>query len=197
MQLIAAWYVLQASFFDASFAEEADALLEDDRGYRQLAADTVSNMVSVVEDQNRAKSLLLRFFADPDDGVRKNASKAFSRINPQEAARFDDLIRAYLDSPAFDGDDYSFFEFLKIVQNPVHEYVILAAEKVISHRPQEVGSHWRYRDFHHLNELIKTEYAASENDPDLRRRLLDIIDHFIEYEVYGADEVVAAHDRAA
>jgi hypothetical protein len=37
--------------------------------------------------------------------------------------------------------------------------------------------------------------VASEQDPELRRRVLDIIDIMLEKELYGTEKILKAHER--
>jgi hypothetical protein len=58
----------------------------------------------------------------------------------------------------------------------------------------EPGSEY-HRDLHQLQGLLTREYAASEKDPALRKRLLDVIDKMLEMQLYGTSEILDAHDR--
>jgi hypothetical protein len=53
----------------------------------------------------------------------------------------------------------------------------------------------RISDLHQLQEFSKNEYAATEHAPAVRRRILDVLDIVLEHEMYGADEVLKAHER--
>lgn len=195
MQAVSAFHVLRSSFSVEEFCEEADALIEQGGQYRVMASEIAAHLISVAECQNRVCALLIRFFSDDDEDVRKRASSVFSHADPIETANADTLLSAYLESPAFDGEDFWFFEFLKKTDKPIANHLIAAAEKLLSEKVGKDSSQWAYRDFHHLHELIQAEYAASENDPDLRRRLLDVIDRSLEHGIHGTDSILNAHDR--
>lgn len=196
MQVLAAFHVIRSSFALEEFVGEADSYIERGGQYRVLAAEIAAHMAPVAEYQDRVCKLLVRFFNDEDEEVRKKASSVFSHADPEETANADVLLTAYLESPAFDGEDFWFFEFLKRTNVPIANHLVAAAEKLISEKANNESSQWGYRDFHHLHELIQIEYAASEHDPDLRRRLLDIIDRCLEQGIHGTDSILSAHDRA-
>ena len=197
MRVVAAFHVIHSSFALEEFREEADALIACGGQYRVMAAAIAARMITVAECQDRVCELLVRFFNDEDEDVRKRASEAFSHADPTQIANTDWLLSAYIESPAFDGEDFWFFEFLKKTEAPIINHLIAAAEKLIDEKCKKDNPQWAFRDFRHLHELIQVEYTASESDPGLRRRLLDIIDRCLEQGIYGADSILNAHDRAA
>jgi len=118
-------------------------------------------------------------------------------LNESETGDKGEVFRdVHLESPAFDGEDFWFFEFLKKTDVPIADHLIAAAEKLLAEKAETDSSQWAFRDFHHLHELIQVEYTASEHDPGLRRRLLDIIDLCLEQGIHGTDSILSAHDRA-
>ena len=53
----------------------------------------------------------------------------------------------------------------------------------------------RHLDLHQLQDLLQREYNVSENDSELRGRLLDVLDSMLEKELYGTDEILKSHER--
>ncbi len=95
-------------------------------------------------------------------------------------------------------DSRAFFYALKKGECNVHELVIASAERLITiHGRNEPGRAQprRHRGIDELQDLLKREYAASENDPELRERFLDVIDKMLELGLYGVDEILKAHER--
>lgn len=177
MHMIGAWHVFRRSFEDLSYASEADCLIEEGVVCRRLAADVASRAITLEEYRERAERQLLRFFNDEDKLVRRQAGNVFREIKPDEFTRFSNLAEAYLASSAFEDDLFPFFHALDEATCSVHEWVIRAAEKLIA-KLQGFGQSGgdRLTDFHQLKDLLKREYAASESAPELRERLLDVID---------------------
>ena len=58
--------------------------------------------------------------------------------------------------------------------------MISASEKLVTQlNPKDLGDDQRTWDIRHLQELIKREYPASDANPKLRGRLLDVIDRML------------------
>ena len=196
MRLVATWHITRASYNDASYVALADSLERSSLDARRLAADIASH--SAVEDtyRDRAVRKLLRYFDDDDPKVRNEASGVFRSIPSDWFATFMGLAQAYVTSKAFETDTFAFLHALEDAQCNVAGLVVAAAEKVIV--DLEAGGERAKRrdmDIHQLIDLIKAEYAASENDPALRRRLLDVIDQMLMLELYGIDQITKAHER--
>lgn len=196
MRLVATWHVTRASYNDASYVALADTLERSSLHARRLASDIASH--SVVEDtyRDRAVRNLLRYFDDDDPNVRKEASGVFRSIPPDQFAPFIGLAQAYVMSKAFETDSFAFLRALEGAQCNVAGLVVAAAEKVMADlKAGGEEAKRRDMDIHQLKDLIKTEYAASENDPALRKRLLDVIDQMLMLELHGANEITKSHER--
>ncbi|MBW6420825.1 hypothetical protein KX729_05165 [Rhizobium sp. XQZ8] len=196
MRLVATWHITRASYNDASYVALADSLERSSLDARRLAADIASH--SAVEDtyRDRAVRKLLRYFDDDDPKVRNEASGVFRSIPSDRFATFMGLAQAYVTSKAFETDTFAFLHALEDAQCNVAGLVVAAAERVIVDlEAGGEGAKRRDMDIHQLRDLIKAEYAASENDPALRGRLLDVIDQMLMLELYGMDEITKAHER--
>jgi len=196
MRMIGAWHVINQSFQDPGYATEADQLVEEGEVYRRLAAGVAADVIAREEFRERAERQLIRFFNDDDEKVRKQASGVFRRLEPSEFSRFYDLANKYVDSRALEDDAFAFFHALEEATSSVHAFVIRAAERIIADFDTHAATAGRRSvDLHQLQGLLKREYAASESNPQLRRRLLDVIDMMLERELYGTLEIVKAHER--
>lgn len=195
-RIVAAWHVMNRSFQDPSYVREADEFIEEGNVFRRLAADVASQAIITEEFRERAERQLLRFFNDEDKAVRKQAADVFRHVDPAEFARFYRLAEAYVASRAFEDDAFGLFDALEKATSSVHELVVFAAERLIAEfEAQEGTAGRRSLDLNQLQGLLKREYGVSENDPELRRRLLDVIDTMLERDLYGTEEIVKAHER--
>lgn len=196
MRMIGAWHVFRQSFQDPSYISQADQLLEEGAVYRRLAADVASQAITSEEFRERAELQLIRFFDDEDEQVRRQAGNIFHKIEPNEFFRFFNLARAYIASRVFDDESFAFFHALKRATCSVQELVTSAAERIVA-TLQANGAvrNGRQLDLHQLQDLLKQEYAISENNAELRRRLLNVIDVMLEMELYGIDEIIKSHER--
>jgi hypothetical protein len=189
---------MRHSFQEPAYTQEADRLIEAGDVYRRLAADIASHAIVKEEFRDRVERHLVRFFNDEDEQVRKQAADVFREIEPNEFARFSGLAEAFLASRAFEHDAFAFFHALERATSSVHVLVISAVEKIVAalqaHGNPGAHNH-RDLDLHQLQGLLKREYVASEHDPELRGRLLDVIDMMLAAELYGTDEILKAHER--
>lgn len=196
MRMVGGWFVIRLSFQDRKYIAVADRLIEEGVIYRRLAADVAARSITCEEFRDRAEWMLIRFFNDEDKHVRQQADHVFREISPDEFSRFTNLAWAYLKSQSFKTDgSYAFFDALEKATCHTHELVISIAELLVSDLSKDGGTGGLLRDLHHLKDLLKKEYAASENNPELRKRLLDVIDRMLEREFYGTDEILKAHER--
>jgi hypothetical protein len=135
-------------------------------------------------------------FDDADKHVRNQATDVFRNIKPDEFGRYRGLANDYLNSKAFEGESWAFFHALDEAECKVDDIVIPATERLIDDIKRNGNAAGRRSmDLHQLQDIIKNEYASSEGDPSLRRRLLDLIDSMLEIELYGVDTMIKAHER--
>ena len=196
MRLVATWHITRASYNDVSYIALADSLEQSSPDARQLASNIASHSAAEDTYRDRAVRNLLRYFDDDDQKVRNVASGVFRSIPSNRFAEFMELAQAYVTSKAFDTDSFAFLRALENAQCNVAGLVVAAAERVLV--DLEAGGEEAKRrdmDIHQLRDLIKAEYAASESDPTLRRRLLDVIDQMLMLGLNGMDEVTKSHER--
>ena len=117
-------------------------------------------------------------------------------MSPDDIDQYPQLISAYLSSKAFSGDTFNFLHLLREARSDVSEYVIEAAERILFNEESVSKEKGNYRSHHYLDELMEKEYTASESNPDLRKRYLDIIDRMLFLGVYGVGKIVDNHDRS-
>lgn len=195
-RMIGAWHVFNLSFRDPVFAPLAEALSESGVSYRRLVADVASHAVAHDEYRYLAESILRESFNDDDAQVRSQAADVFRNIQADEFQKYRALADQYIESRAFGGDSFAFFHALKEAICRVDDLVVSATEKLII--DLEVNGNAggrRSSDLHQLQDIIRREYAASENEPNLRHRLLNLIDKMLAFELYGAEDIIRAHER--
>jgi hypothetical protein len=196
MRMVGGWFIIRLSFQGQKYIAEADHLIEEGIMYRRLAADVAARSITHEEFRDRAERLLIRFFNDEDKHVRQQADHVFREILPDDFVRYTNLAWAYLKSQSFKIDgSYAFFDALEKAICPTYELVISVAELIVSDLSKDAQTGGLLRDLHHLKDLLKREYTASENNPELRKRLLDVIDKMLERELYGTEEILKVHER--
>ncbi|WP_139307728.1 hypothetical protein [Methylobacterium sp. 275MFSha3.1] len=196
MRLVAAWHIFRGSFHDCRYVRLADYLIEQSSVHRRIAASVAAGAVTRDEFQHRAKRQLIAFFNDPDGDVRKQSAEVFRQLEGSEMALHMDLAEAYVDSAAFEEAAFSFYHVLEDACCDVAMLLVKAAERSLVRLAVDAKTLQRpQRDMNQLLDLIKREYATSDHSSILRKRLLDIVDEMLRYEVYGVEAVVAAHER--
>ena len=195
-RMIGAWHIFRRSFQDAQFRPLADALTREDGSYRRLVASIASHAVTYDEYRDVADRTLRRSFGDDDEAVRQQAAGVFREIKPDEFVRYKPLADIYIKSRAFGSDSWALFHALAEAECKVDDIVVSASEMLIGdiERNGNAGGR-RSSDLHQLQEILKKEYATSEADSDLRRRLLDLIDRMLALELHGVDSIISVHER--
>ncbi|MCB1563302.1 MAG: ATP-binding protein [Alphaproteobacteria bacterium] len=196
-RMIGAWLVFGASYEISEFSDLSEKLVQESIEHLRLASEVASSGYAYVHFKEITQNKLKMYFEHEDEHVRRNATEVFQHIRQTEIAENKELIDSYLKSKAFKEDDSSdFLRLLKESSSDVHEYVIEAAEKIISKSKEPIDSRQnRHRDYMYLDDLLEREYAASEDSPDLRDRYLDIIDDMLKLEIYGSEKIVKSHER--
>lgn len=192
---IGAWQIISASFYDDKYIQRADRLIAESSEFKLLAVECAADAVVDGELTDRALETVSRYFNDPDKQIRAKASDVFRSIPSTNFERATSLCRRYIDSLAFDEHSFPFFDALGKATCDVIELVVSAAEKLVGAVATANAAHQRATDLHQLQELLKKEYAATENSPALRKRILDVLDVMLAHEMYGTDEVLKAHER--
>lgn len=196
MRLVATWHIIRASYNDADYVAVADTLENGSLDAKRLAADIASHSVLRDTFRDRAIRNLRRYFNDDDRDVRKQASGVFREIPADQFFAFTELAQAYLESKAFEADSFAFLHALENATCNVSGLVIAASERVLRDLSVDGdGANHRDMDIHQIRDLIKIEYANSEDDPALRKRLLNVIDQMLMLELYGVDEITRTHER--
>lgn len=195
-RMIGAWHVFRLAFQNPTYAPLARELSTNGVVYRRLAADVASQAIIHDEYRYLAEHVLRSSFDDEDKQVRSQAADVFRNIKPTEFREYRALAERYIRSRAFEDESFAFFHALQTAECRVDDIVIPATEKLITDLEVN-GKHAgrRASDLHELQDIIKREYASSENDLNLRHRLLDLIDKMLSFELYGTDEIVRAHER--
>jgi hypothetical protein len=195
-RMVAAWLVFWQSFQNEEFIPLADALALDGVVYRRILADVASHAIEDHELRHRAEAILCRSFNDKDKQVRGQAADVFRRAKPNEFDRYRDLASQFIRSRAFESGSYAFFHALEEAESKVVDLVVQATEILIDDIEKNGNAAGRRSmDLHQIVDIIKNEYTASDSNPVVRGKLLDLIDRMMKMELYGIDAIVNAHER--
>lgn len=197
-RLMGAFHLFREAFYDDTLASRAEELATQSDQHRKLAADAAANHLPHAAYRGRAEHQLMVYFNDPIKEIRAEAAECFRGIWKEGLEPYRSLMRTFIQSKAFDESNFSFFHLLKEAHESKSEEVILAAERILdlAEQPDEESSpQGRLREMHYLDELLLQEYSATEDRPELRRRVLDIFDRMLVLGLYGTDKIIQEHER--
>jgi tRNA A37 threonylcarbamoyladenosine biosynthesis protein TsaE len=198
-RLLGAFHLFREAFYDDTFAERANELAKQSDEHRKLAANAATNHLAHAAYRIRAERQLTVFFNDPDKEIRAEAAECFRNVREESLETYRELMHSFISSKAFGEENFSFFWLLKDAQEPTTEEVIMAAERIIELTEQPDGTSKQqrpHREMHYLDDLLLREYTATEDQPELRKRILDILDKMLILGLYGTDKIIQEHERA-
>lgn len=193
--LIGAFHLFREAFYDAELAARADELISKGEIYRKLAADAAANHLPHADYRERAERQLEIFFDDPIKEIRVEAASCFRNIKDEDLNFYRPLLRKFIQSRVFEDENFSFFHLLKETREHTFEEVILSSERLLQLSDIKTKEGNSFREMHYLDDLIIREYTAVTDRPDLRRRLLDVIDRMLELNLYGTEQIIKEHER--
>ena len=157
--------------------------------YSKLWAEVLCEFATEIEFRDMAISELENLFFHENTQVRKAAAGVFFGMSSEEFQYFLGLAQAFIRSPAFeDGSLEVLIRALKKAPCDVTEIVIEVGEKLIR---RETG----YVFAPEFLEILKREYVNTEHRPELRTRILDLIDYMCEKNLYGIEGLMSLDDR--
>lgn len=198
-RLLGAFHLFREAFYHEVFSERADALAEQSDRHRKLAASTAANHLPHAAYRVRAEVQLAEYFNDPVKEVRAEAASCFGGIREGESIDpYRPLMRTFIQSQAFGENNFQFFLLLKETNVTTTEEVILAAERIldlVEQTDESSAQPRRHREMHYLDELLLREYRATDDHPEFRKRILDILDKMLSLGLYGTDKIIQEHER--
>jgi ATPase family protein associated with various cellular activities (AAA) len=196
-RLVGVFHLLREAFYSPDLVDRADRLIKTSEIYRKLAADAAANHFPSSEYRVRAEAQLIDFFNDPSKDVRAEAADCFRYMEHDKLGSYRYVLRSYIYSRAFEEQNFSFFLLLQEAHDTTFEEVVLASERILDLTEKELnqGTVRQFTEAHYLDELIRREYAAVADKPNLRKRLLDVIDKMLKLGFYGTDQIIREHER--
>jgi len=198
MELVGAWLIFYESHRNEAYIERADALTNLSLDHRRLMADVTADALKWTdnEDRHRTENLIIGFFFDEDEEVRKLSADVFRNIPPNEFENYRSLAGTFLRSPAYANNGFAILHILQVATCDVLDLVLEAAHQItadIAEKGDQGGR--RSLDLHQLKDLLKREYVSSESRPESRKKILDLIDLMLLKELYGVESIVNVHER--
>ena len=198
LRLLGAFHLFREAFYDDAFAARAEELAAQSEQHRKLAANAAANHLPEAAYQDRAIQQLAGYFNDPSKEVRTEAAGCFREICNADLEPYRGMMLTFIQSRAFDSDNFAFFLLLKEAHQNTTEEVILTAERALflAEQPDDASSPaGRRREMHYLDDLLLREYRVTDNHPASRKRILDILDRMLVLGLYGTDKIIDEHER--
>jgi hypothetical protein len=195
-RLIGAFHLFREAFYNPDFVTTADALILENELYRKLAANAAANHLPYAEYRSRAATQLENFFNDPIKDVRIQAAQCFRNLESEDLNNYRQLLNQFIQSKAFEEDNFSFFWLLNEASHQIFEEIVFASERYIKLTKEAIKKGQSLMEVDYLEELILKEYAALEDKPELRRRLLDVIDQMLALNIHGTEKIIKEYERS-
>lgn len=185
-----------AAFTDEAAQEDAEAVRIGPELMRLAAAEVYALNLGNNRVGNICREYLPKFFCDDSREVRTAAGECFLNLGDVDWNEFADLIRTYIDSPAFPAEPDGLIRRLDDTTWQLPDVTIRLAERFIEANGAAAGdlSTAAAGDAPTVSKLVIRLYSQS-GDQDVRRRCLDLIDQMERLGFYGIDEQLAELDR--
>ncbi|NQT36977.1 MAG: hypothetical protein HQ581_05785 [Planctomycetes bacterium] len=139
---------------------------------------------------------LEQLFRDDVSDVREKAAECFHHLGDEELGRLEDLIRKYLESPAFPSRHDGLLRVLDRSTWQLPDVTIRLAERFMETHGKSAGdiSTAAAGDAPTVAKLVLRLYTQSP-DENVQARCLDLIDQMEWDQFFGMDRELAQHDR--
>jgi len=186
----------------ALFVEDAkhlsDVILAGDKFMRVGAAQVFSHNVLRAQDQKYCEGILIDLLNDDDKEVRQAADDWLRRIDDLDhLGKLVPLTESYIESKAFKDSPDALFRVLEKVVDAPSSLLFEAGHRFLENAGREAGDVRTHSAFasHNLSDLVIRAYSQSEDSPELRSMCLDLFDHMIQSQAYGAGETLNKFER--
>ncbi len=146
----------------------------------------------------RAKCVeaIIKMFYDTDKEVRREASSCFLSFEGSDIRDFQNLIKAFINSPAFKESSYSLFYAMNKASVIVPEITLEACEQLygMSNESVDQKDGETFAGYIEIPELVIRVYGRCV-DQSTKTRCLDLIDQMTLLGTLGLDNINAEFDR--
>ena len=190
LQLIGAWWALCERLRHGNSTSQFQDVHQKSPAHTKLWATILCGFATEAEFRDMATSELITLFSHEILEVRRAAADVFEHISSDDYPYFIEVAQAFNRSPALATCAYPFIQALKKTTCDVTELVIETGRNLVNNE-KVTGTGFE----HELRGILKREYVNSENRPELRTKLLNLIDYMIEKNSPSANELMQIGDR--
>lgn len=172
------------------------AAVSGDAPTRKGVAEVCAARVDVTSNVALATTTLIQLSHDEDPDVRDAVSEVAGNLRDQHLRPFADLIKALIDSPAYESSSPQLLITLEHAPDKIDDLIVLAAKRFLEKFGGAAGDlrTSAAADAHHVSNLVVRGLAQSR-DRKTRSDLLDIVDCMLQLGAYGVDESISVFER--
>lgn len=192
----AARQICLAAFTDDVAGADAESVRNGTESMRQAAAEIYAHNLSNSTVGAICRQYLPHFFGDDVEEIRATAGDCFLHLGDVELNGFADLIRIYIESPAFPSQHDDLLRRLDESTWQLPDVTIRLAERFVAELGSAAAdiSTAAAGDAPIVSKLVIRLYTQSSDDT-VKRRCLDLIDEMERLGFYGIDSQLAELDR--
>lgn len=168
----------------------------EDSAARKGAASMFAQQLPHTADATVATNALKAFFDDPEHDVRRAASKIAGALRDQPLIPFEAVLRALMNSPAFQPALAQLLITLEHAPDRVDHLALLCAQQFVEVLGEDAAdiSTSAAGDARHVGQLIIRGLAQSESTAE-RSALLDVLDRLLLAGAYGIEDLIVESER--
>ena len=151
------------------------------------AAEIYFANLKMAAHREECEAMLRTLFSDPSAAVRSSASRCFLEFEGAELGRYQGLVAAYIESPAFDTEFNPLIHALVRTSAKMPEITLATCEKYLDLTDA-------YGEGAEILRLVIRVYSQN-SDAHVRSRCLDIIDRMSLLRTLGLDSAMDEFDR--
>jgi hypothetical protein len=182
------------------FVEEARPLAErcisGTEAQQMGAAEVCAANLRTASFRSVCEEALIALFNSPHEKVRSKAGTCFHGFEGEELGAYEELIDAFVQSPAFASHSFNLIHALDQTTAKLPKVTCLVCERFLNNFGRKAGDirtgHAADADI--VCRLIIRVYNQTRVD-ELQTRCLDVIDRMVQMRAHGFEKVLALYDR--
>ena len=185
-----------ASLIAPEAQQLASSCIAGAKPHRLGAAGIYALNLKISKHKTICVEKLIKLFSDPDSEVRRAAARRFFDFEGRELGNYQDLMKEFILSPAFESECDPLFWALEESSADMNGVILMACERVFELMGESTGD-VRTAAAGTSNSIAKLIVRVLENpkNSDEENRALNIIDEMELNGSYGLDQIRQRFDR--
>ncbi|KAB8330402.1 hypothetical protein SD80_032020 [Scytonema tolypothrichoides VB-61278] len=181
------------------FIEEArwfaELCLSGTEIHRAATAEIFATNLRTAYFREFCEKALIQLFHDSNVAIRSQASECFLHFEGEELGEYINLVKAFVDSPAFTNNTRDLFDALERTSAKLPDVTFQVCDRFLQNLKSdnpEIRNRTIFAD--EVTKLLVQLYRQSKKE-DLRSRCLDLVDCMAQMGVYGLNEALQEFER--